>query len=313
MVNINTIWEPEIIAALLANNDPAALAIFNQLIKLRTPSFTIGPTDGHMTAAQAAALPGGPYPLNSPFRSLTTGQTAASAPLLPQNGGQYPVSTGINNTILKAFNPTGGPTSPRLFDDPAAGLGHPYLKRAPLRTMFNNLTTRSNVFAVFVTVGFFEVKDDTTRPVKLGAEIGRAENRNVRHRMFAIVDRSDLRVLSFTIVQGAITATAQQPANVIFTSLSGSLTFSAINGNPFTVRLEDVFIIDPGTDREELVAVTAVGPSANPPLQADQFMVTAFRSHPVGAAMILRGNPGPWANYNPRLDTNAVPFFSVID
>jgi hypothetical protein len=43
-------------------------------------------------------------------------------------------------------------------------------------------------------VGFFEVVeglDANGLPVqRLGAEVGRAQNRHVRHRMFAIIDRS---------------------------------------------------------------------------------------------------------------------------
>src|SRR5262249_6980559 len=183
----------EVFAALA--DHPEAAAIFAQLVGRRTPANPtgagIGPTNAHMTAADATARG---FALNRPFRSLTTGATAAT-PVAP-DGGQYPSATGINNTLLRPAAAAGTDTSPRLFDSTnAAYLTHPYLQRQVLTKIWNNLTVRSNVFAVWVTVGFFEVKDDSARPVKLGAEIGRADNRHVRHRMFAIVDRSDMRVL----------------------------------------------------------------------------------------------------------------------
>jgi hypothetical protein len=63
-----------------------------------------------------------------------------------------------------------------------------YEKTESLRKVMNNITFTSNAFAVWVTVGFFEV--DATNEIT--QEIGKSENRHVRHRMFAIVDRSQL-------------------------------------------------------------------------------------------------------------------------
>src|SRR5439155_6419361 len=76
MINLNAMWEPEVAQALLdhpqATTTPAQAGgntIFQQMILQRSPNFQIGPTDHHMTAAQATALG---YTLNRPFRPLST-------------------------------------------------------------------------------------------------------------------------------------------------------------------------------------------------------------------------------------------------
>jgi hypothetical protein len=198
-INLNTVWDPETLLALCDpqpsnsfrtedlykplrgpadppdpnKDDPAdPQTVFWRMMKLRSPGFLTG---------------GGPGPDDRPFLSLATGYSTGDQ--------QYPAprGIGIEDTFLRSFD--GG--SRRLFqspepanaNDPAA---HPYLDYELLTKVFNQITPRSNVFAVWLTVGFFEVTDDTSRPVKLGREIGRAEGRHLRHRLFAIVDRSVL-------------------------------------------------------------------------------------------------------------------------
>ncbi len=195
LINLNTVWDPETLMALCdpqPGNDfvdtdiykplsqdsaTAPQSIFWRLMKSRTPGLLAGQ---------------GPSYLDQPFLGNAPG-------VAPKGDVQHPLrATGIGDSFLRLDN-FGGPGP--LFQTynsktGQTGVAHYdyYNKNQILYKLFNNVTTRSNVFAVWVTVGFFQVTDDTARPVKLGAEIGKAENRNIRHRMFAIVDRSNLTI-----------------------------------------------------------------------------------------------------------------------
>ena len=169
-VNLNTVWDADVLLALC---DPQSSdgftaddvrAVFRQMLAARTPR----------------GVPAGPG-VDRPFLSLATGWSAGDA--------QYPSGIGIEDTLLR---PDSADPTRRLFE-PAGAAGAPPHRKAELLTkLFNQVTVRSNVFAVWVTVGFFEVTDDAARPVRMGAEIGRSESRHVRRRFLAVVDRSRL-------------------------------------------------------------------------------------------------------------------------
>lgn len=67
---------------------------------------------------------------------------------------------------------------------------HPFFRTELLQKVMNLTTVRTQQFAVYVTVGFFEVKKEgnanTLQPDILGPEI----DKNNRYTMFAVVDRS---------------------------------------------------------------------------------------------------------------------------
>ncbi|HEV3205177.1 MAG TPA: hypothetical protein VGY77_12370 [Gemmataceae bacterium] len=186
-INLNTIWDEETFLALADPYEPQrsnnfttreVQEIFKKLKKSRTQGTQVPLANGE----KMVISPETPGKEDRPFWSLATGQAK-------DNQNPVFVPGGLEDTFLR-LDPDDPDHRNRLFD--IGTQEHPYLRLELLNKIYNNITNRSNVFAVWITVGFFEVTDEQARPVKLGREIGRAENRQVRHRMFAIVDRSVL-------------------------------------------------------------------------------------------------------------------------
>jgi hypothetical protein len=197
-INLNTIWDIEILDALVDNPTVDIQLMFKSFMESRSPGvLAITPPDNAPGAPAPKGFNPGPTDeidfntdrvflaskaiMNKPFKSTNVGMYKA------QPGTQYPNGLGMENTILRrgVFH-----QSESLSGYPGGGMA--LKKNEVLTKIFNNVTTRSNVFAVWLTVGFFEVVDETVYPERLGAEIGRSENRHVRHRMFAIIDRTNL-------------------------------------------------------------------------------------------------------------------------
>jgi hypothetical protein len=340
LVNINTVWDPEPLQAIIdanpsigitslppqsppVNTSDPIISVFQNLLNSRTPS--------NATATPLSAIDRPFLPLSIGFDLGTS--TAPALKQYPNNGTRV-----TQDTLLRLANQTAGTTTPQtfLFQNPTDGssvtattsVPHPYLQTQILNKLYNNVTTRSNVFAVWLTVGFFEVNDPTTVPPSLGAEIGRSEGRQVRHRMFAIVDRTNLNVFS---TQFASVVTAGNPPPVVPQAIlipsptnqstaapqtvTVQLVIPPITINPFTgmswtLQAGMSVVFDPSTDNEETVVLQAPPAGAGP----GQFQATFYKSHLPGATVMQRGNPGPWTTrYDPRLDPMVVPHYNIID
>jgi hypothetical protein len=135
----------------------------------------------------------------------TAGETAG--------GVDVPVGTGVNATLLRAiFDPTNSiDQRPPLFTNtkPATGGEHrnfdksPFFRYQSLQRLSNLATNRSNVYALWVTVGYFEAEkypgylptDKVHQQVyadgyTYGPELGIDSGDVTRHRAFYIIDRS---------------------------------------------------------------------------------------------------------------------------
>ncbi len=331
-LNINGVWEPEVFNA-LCDAQPGNVfqagdvtKIFNQMKTQRSPntgtfsnnpmSFP-GPTDQLLVNAANTNNVGvtginskKQSALDRPFWGHATGYASAAdamAQSLQVTGTTPPSVRGLDNTLLRPL--TAGSTAnttPRTFTVTNTTATHPYQQAELLNKIYNSVTTRSNVFAVYLTVGFFTVTADqtATTPASLAAEVGRSENRQIRHRMFAIVDRSNLTNFTTTstaAIAAPVTPATRPtvpPAQAIPIATTGT---NANTGKTWALQAGMYLTFEPNTNNEETVLV-------------QQGNVASFNlAHASGVTVINRGNPGPWIRYDPRLDGGVVPYFAVVD
>ena len=200
--------------------------------------------------------------------------------------------------------------------NPSPTTSMPWLNYGMLRKVASTVTTRSNVFAVWLTVGFFEVVPGPNGPT-LGQEINKAEGRNVRHRMFAILDRSSLSIgldtnnnpLPGKPGPAPFFVDAQSPA--VGSGQPETITLPLTNGTyedrSWSIGVNTSLVVDSGQN-QEVVTVTAVG--------ATSFTAVFKKPHPTGFAVsnAMLGHPGPQPFFDPRNPaySQVVRYFSII-
>lgn len=211
-ININTMWDRETFWALadaqpmngfygpVGNRDLYVDNIFTRIVQQRQPRYYY---DARMVGHTGFW---GSVPEDRPFQGMGTGDVAATFPAIPQEG--------IGNTFLSdryqerpsgfvnfpaarngdMTSPVGGDNGDlhrftrTLFEIGNPGQDHPYRRFELLSKIWNNMTVRSNTFSVWMTIGFFEYDEATG----LGAELGQIQGKNIRHRFFAVIDRTTI-------------------------------------------------------------------------------------------------------------------------
>jgi hypothetical protein len=145
------------------------------------------------------------FNLDVPTRFGNPFRTAASSDLMPRvtdpavNAADYLPKDGVEATLLRP-DPTTA-SFPLFGFASTNALNHtdrtPHFRYQGLSRLANLLTTHSNVFAVWITVGYFEVEPnpggaDAAHPdgFRLGREVGSMTGETKRHRGFYIIDRS---------------------------------------------------------------------------------------------------------------------------
>lgn len=195
--------------------------------------------------------------LNPPIPTTAIEQELGSGafpqPAVTPPNPAYPTATnnreqGIQQTILGLPGLVPGAFPPSGADKQV----HPYLRNELLNKLYNNTTTRSNTFAVYCTIGYFQVTNSgpysaVNRPL-LGQELGIGDGTNIRHKFYAIVDRTNLTIETPIGGVGAATARPRQGQRPVFLSYEPLNTdANGSSPDPLQNRFIDPRVPDPDT------------------------------------------------------------------
>jgi hypothetical protein len=227
-ININTIFTPEIFTA-ICDAQPAnrfnqtgaeVTSAWNALIASRQPggAGTISQTDQPFRGT-ALAL--------DPTAQTDRRQTVVRPDMLwQQSAGALPFGT---NRQLENY--TMGPA-------PGGGHASDIEKYEMASKVFNQFTTRSNSFAVYMMIGYFEVKNpgpwnEANRPI-LGKELGSDDGTITRHKYFAVVDRTNLSIEAplSVVAPGQTLPPVRQGAPLVYFSYQPNTALPSLQTNP---------------------------------------------------------------------------------
>lgn len=197
-INLNTVFDQRVFNALMSGfpehvdliESPAVLGKYDEFVRSRQ-----GYTSGSVPPATVgyALDKGYPSVFMQPYRAATTSRLNPVTPTLT------PTLQGAESTLLRSSSTT--PLVP-LFGSTAsdtynASARSPYFAFAGFQRLANLTTTQSNVFGVWITMGYFEVEPnpsgiDAAHPdgLMLGRELGESTGDIQRHRGFYLIDRS---------------------------------------------------------------------------------------------------------------------------
>ncbi|MFO0936637.1 MAG: hypothetical protein U0798_09015 [Gemmataceae bacterium] len=263
-ININMITDPNVLLALadpqsgdffLQNpgNDPQTGLPFDGIYDASNPSLAANQLNPATTYGKLVSVRGGTTPATSNQINPVTGGTVIT-----------PVP-GLNDRPFRGLANTWATTTPTPFVNPSNGISdtilngvfdlpsqkHPYVKNSLARKVMNNLTTTSDTFEIYLTVGYFEVLNSGPyytaasgwKVPQLGKEVFKDIEGDMRARFYAVVDRTNLTINTTSpTVQGSRPVITELAATMPGLAAAGTSSMSVyatgytggITGTPAT-------------------------------------------------------------------------------